>query len=451
MNTNQHDDKLKKGKMLALDGLFSKVKSFFSKKNTEKSPNEKETPQFDRLKEMLDRIDASESPVKIGLVPDEIRADFHTHIRNMAISGFNDGVKRVKSDAHLKIASEKADEFYREFSAHAEYNLEATGREILSKEKIVDSKLKQTKLQHGYQNYLQHHYKFNERGYTLGECLLYSVIFLIIFCADIPLAVETVRRIYPTSIQATSFSFQSIGKNWEAFLTALGLASSSIYIKIWYDEFVGKKYGHTVISSKKFLELFSTEENNYALSEEEKTSIEKHEKHIKIIKTIILIFTLTVIAVLGIFRKYAWMKSQGLVSAIPYDVLSISFVFITLLFSIISGICLSIALNAWTNYNRLKRCKQETIILEKDFLKESKELAALQGEQTKLKVTLSQWTDRNDWIRKVRELLSAYYEIGYTEGLAEPGYYMKDSNFFDRIIQWRETITAKQINKSITS
>lgn len=451
MKKNKNNSNSEKKKAFSLEGLFSRVKSIFTTRSEETKNENEESPQHDSLKEMIDRIDASESPIKVSLIPEDLRSDFHAHVRNMAISGFNDGVKGLKSDAHLKIASEKADKFYREFSAHAEYKSEAVRREIVSKEKIVESKLQQATLHHGYQNYLQHHYKFNERGNTIGESLLYTVIFLIIFMADIPLAVETIRRIYPTYMGERPFSFQSIGEHWEAFLTAVGLASSSIYIKIWYDEFVGKKYGHAVISNKKFLELFSAEDSNGALTEEEKRKIKNHERYIKIIKSIILLFTLTVITVLGIFRKYAWMKSQGIISTIPRDILSVAFVFITLLFSIISGICLSIALNAWTNYNRLRRCKHETNVLEKDYLKESKELAALQGEKAKLEVSVSQWADRDDWIEKVRELLSAYYDIGYNEGLAEPGYYIRHLDFFDRILLWRENITARKISKSATS
>ncbi len=427
--------------------LYEWFKSQF--KPSEKNEDQVTNPVVaDKLKDLTDRIDQSDSPVKLSAVPEEIRSDFHIQIRNMAIAGFNDGVSGTKTDSHLKIAAEKADEFHREFYAHSKGKLETLSNEIHSKQKVVNSKWQQATLHHSYQNYLQHHYKFNERGNTIGEFLLYFLLFGVIFLADIPLAVETVKRLYPTYMTNKQFSLSSIWQNLEALLTAVGLAASSIYIKICYDEFVGKKYGHAVISEKKFVELFNESGSKMEeLTEAEKAKIDKHEKTVKVIKGTIFFFTLVVIVVMGIFRKYAWMQSQHMIGSINSWVLTLAFISLTLMFSIVSGICLSVALNAWTNYKRLRRCKNENTDLEKEFLKESSELAGLQGEHERFVATLEQWGDREAWVTKVREFLAAYYAMGYNEGRSDPGYFMKHLDFFGRVLIWRESFTARKINQ----
>ena len=429
----------------------------------------------DRLKELLERMDGSRRHLDPVLVPQELQDDFHSVARMITVQGFHDGVVRQPSAGARHLAEARSADLHLRCIGMLAAREEELSIEAQSQKEVLEDKRRQVSLHHDYQNYLQHHNKFNERGNTIGEFVLYLICSFLIFVADIPLASEMLKWLLtvPTAADQPFSLFNIHRADLNTFLTAIGIGLSTIYVKIWYDKFVARKYGHSIIAKKKFEALFdkapfafgvksdSAAVDNTApgtapaapsaetLTPADKEAIKRNERIIRIIEVALLVFTLITIAMLGIFRSYAWRAIKEDEYQVPMAVSAATLILVTLLFSVVSGVCLSISLSSLTTYRRLKNCRNEGIALENSFIDKSKNIAVLEGKGAYIKKVSAAVSDESRWKHMVCCLLMAYYESGYKEGTADLGYFMQGLDFFDRLLRWREEAIAGKINTQL--
>ncbi len=408
-------------------------------------PKSPPVPRRETLEQIIQRLIGTAQNKDPILTNTESRAEFEAHAKDMITHGFHEGIVRKPSQIpHNKSASGAAELYARCFAALAE-NVNKLFENVTATRKIANDKGRQMNLHHSYQNYLQHHDKFNERGNTILEFIIYLVCSMIILLADVPLAAEMLKPLFDTPPKMEIHTGRDFLVVYSHYIAAIGISLSTIYIKIYYDEFAGQKFGHTVIAWKKFKELFKDKVEDGSITDKEEEAVMLQSKSVRRIKTVIFRFTLVAIAELGVYRGFAWgaIRAGG---TVPIIVLSITLAVLTLLFAIVSGVCFSIALNVLTTLRRLRRCKKQGEELERSYADEAKKLSERQGAYAYALSLQDTLTKTLGWQNMIRDQFISFYDLGYSEGIVQPGYFMQGLDFFDRLVVFREDSIAVKIN-----
>src|SRR5262249_35965970 len=111
------------------------------------------------------------------------------------------------------------------------------------------------KTKNAYYEKLNRAYQYNHRQFSLLLGFIYGFFALVLVLADIPLALELTKlgfnlKADPNNAISDLFVFNApegfffhtikiLSANWEVVLFATGVAFCTIYIKIFYDDFVG--------------------------------------------------------------------------------------------------------------------------------------------------------------------------------------------------------------------
>lgn len=219
--------------------------------------------------------------------------------------------------------------------------------------------------------------------------VFYSVISIVLIAADIPLA---------RSLTRTAFDLEE----WETWILCLGIAFCTVIFKIVYDEFMSSP-----------LDNFSSQLNQATskgdYTEKQKSRIRINQIVRIVFKVIVLIFTILTIYFLARLRflaidnieKSSTSTSDGFSTLEGFDPLQeiatnsvfaenpsltiTTFIFVTIIFPLIGGICMSMGLQVFNNrnsYNKAKSsfdeassrfsmaAKSSTILIEKKELAE---------------------------------------------------------------------------------
>ena len=202
---------------------------------------------------------------------------------------------------------------------------------------------------------------FKNFSFLLG--FTYLVIALFLIAADIPLAYKL-----------TGDGFRLEFAN--AILMAVGLALSTIYIKIYYDEFVGAPIEEAVTRFKNLKDVEDSDIKKIKWSWRRKV----------VIKTMILLLSIVTILVLGIYRfefykktELGNIKSDELQSVLAGDWTQAAFILVTLLFPIIGGVCASLGISNIQNFVESKKT------IWKAYWKNKKKLNTLENWQNAIK------------------------------------------------------------------
>ena len=448
---------------------FSTVKSFFFGSKDEALSSGDKAEEKDELNELLNSIEPKPGNLMPASVPVEMQEDFADQLKQALVAGFKDGVSGIRSESIVSLAEAEARETFKSYAGTAAGQIDELQEKISGKEILAGYRKKQLELQYDYCKYMLHFYKFNERGNTIGEFIMYFILFLLLFFADIPIGTELLKGLFSGSNSHDPIPFTDLFRpgmfipvivdNWQPLWAAVGISVSTIYFKIVYDEFVGSKYGHSVVSKKRFEELFSGgngessgPRHDPGLTSEEKSEIQKRARQVKQVKIGLLVFTLFALVIVCLFRIYGWqdIDASNEEYTIPVWVIILAMSGLTLLFAIMSGVCLSIALNSLTNYRRTRAIKSQTLILEEEFEKEISSLANLKNEQIKISKNLAAIGSVEDWIKQVTSIFRAYYTLGFNHGILCPGYFMRDKSFFERICFARSEDAARKINNHLS-
>lgn len=432
-----------------LSKAYNKGKDFLKKVIKPSVTTETDKLAMDRrLKNLQERVNESTKHMDPHLVPEEMQPEVHIYVRQLATEGFHDGVIGLKTENCIPIARARA------------YTILTGSIAVLAKKKgelqesiaewraMLDDRKAKLKLHHDYEKYLQHHYKFNERGYSWIEFVIYMVSYLFLFFADLPLAAEMLRHLFAFN----GNSIMPFWEHWNVWAIAIGMGLVTIFIKYCFDDLLGRKYGHAVISHKKFAELFSPEKGGTDLTSEELDEVKRNAKSESRTKKNLLYATIATIIFTGIFRAFAFRASQGAGAVhVPPVIIALAVITIVLLFAVVGGACLSLALTTLINKFRLKRCTNEAADLEKQFAASSKELIRFEGELAYTQAYMDKIEKEQTWENILFNFFMSFYKLGFDEGYANPGYFMQELTFFERVIYWREQAVSGKINADINN
>lgn len=307
---------------------------------------------------------------------------------------------------------------------------------------------------------------------TFSSILLriYLFVAFFLFLADIPLAVELIKNGLDMGFTDSNllkeiseifgkdgnfdFRWQVIFQNWEVFLTAFGVAFFTIYIKIFFDEFLVLQYGDKEIINIKLKNvLFKTlnvENSNSEEVDDILNRIKKSRRKLNVIKILLFILTLGSIFTLALFRAEVYSSIQ-LKLPVDQNVVFCAFLCITLMFPIMSGICLSYGLGYLQNINKFRSVKELQVKSYQDLLAASTKLNTTVHELEAIESELELWSiEKNDeLINKYTEVLLCFYYHGFNAGRYNSDTHTSGLTFYEKIQYWQNKSVAKLINEQI--
>lgn len=308
---------------------------------------------------------------------------------------------------------------------------------------------------------------FDPRSYSPGLAWIYIVVGLVLVFADLPLAYKLITQ---------GFGFNADKESYEILLTALGVSCCTIFIKIMYDEFIGPSFGSPVIGEKYFLSLFDANpEQALTLTDAERKRIRNWKYCRYGIKIAIFVLTIFVIGWLGKFRsvtlnkmdsreqidsrtKAAMKQPVNLFDTAASQVDSVqqkneaiekqatedqknvntpTFILLTLLFPLISGVCFSLGFNFRQNIRAYKDALADLVTAKVGYADCEKEfedaLLISEGWNT----GQSQFNSPT-WKSNFVKRLSILYGYGKTIGRTRPDLMNSIPDLLTIVERWRD-------------
>jgi hypothetical protein len=326
----------------------------------------------------------------------------------------------------------------------------STQRKLNSESKILKTIKKNAerdyRTKHAYYEKLNRAYQYNHRNFSLLLCVIYGFFAFVLVLADIPLALELTRRGFnlksdPNNSIQSLFSLATpdgffvhfakvLTSNWEVVLFATGVAFCTIYIKIFYDDFIGAPLENLI---KKASEAPPANYEEFHLAQDDEVSNDGAEAPPKEalnkedidkqfhrlwrvrfrVKLGVLVVLFSTILVLGYFRY--WVVSANRVADIPAYVTFFTYSLMTLIFPIISGICASLSLSSFHNWSERRKAKKQNSAAREAVMKATDDYRQKAAEREKNEAFIN-WLRHEDTIKHLKNYLVRCYGSGYKFG-----------------------------------
>jgi hypothetical protein len=366
--------------------------------------------------------------------------------------GRRDGALGVQHNNIARIALVAAQELFRHIYVILKGRVAALKAEMEIKENILKYEEQRHRREQAYYDYVQYLYRFFPRSHSILLFVLYLFFAIALIAADIPLALQLIGKGFNlgSSEDETGFEYlfsgdfwKIISLNWETVVTALGVALCSIYIKIFYDEFVGTPYANRMMTYNRFLEENGMQDLAEAKGLKE---IKREHRSKSAWKIALFVITMLSITLLAFFRlNTATANKQFEVNFFSGG----AFVAITLLFPLIGGICLSHALNNLQNLVRLRRARVSCNQCRRALEKALTVFTVVKKNYEDLAAADDRLGNEEKMVDEYKNYLSAFYERGYGIGSMQPEKYATGEDFFTKVVEWRNIAVARKINHQI--
>jgi hypothetical protein len=390
-----------------------------------------------------------------------IRLGLHKRIsashKYMYEMGRRDGALGVSLTNLADIARATAQEIFRHIYIIIKGSLAAMLAEKDTRKGIMEYEDGYHQRDLAYYDYVKYQYRFFPRSYSWGLFVFYLVVAIALIIADIPPALKLIQEgfnlsessdpdmTFPHLFSEGNF-WKIIALNWETVTTAVGIAFCTVYIKIFYDDFIGTPYASNMMTFKRFVEenqlssTVLTDANMY-------DDIRRESRNKRIWKMALAIFTVLSIIVLALFRLEVAKKAES------FDASFISgaaFVMVTLLFPVIGGICLSHALTNAQNRIRLHGARHKCTRSRKTYLAAVAEYTITQKRYEDLAAAEQRLCDEERMVNEYVQYLVAFYRRGFSTGGMQPEKYTRGEDFYTKILEWRNTAVSRNINHHIS-
>lgn len=360
------------------------------------------------------------------------------------IAGEADGALEQKSYAITDIVKTRVLQIqaYLESIFRGEYD--RADADVINKTQKFENAKTEHDAQKEYAGDLKARYRKNYKDFSRGMGWVYLIAAFLLVAADYPLALKLTRD-----------GFQLV-EWWATPLMSLGLALCTLYIKIYYDEFIGSAAEQSVT---RFTDMKGVREN----SDINKVKWSWWAK--SFVKTVILGLSIGTIITLGFFRFQVYeptLRAQvpdpSLVSNYVNSLTKAAFILITLLFPLIGGVCASLGVD------RLQNSREDRTIDEKCKKTESAKLNAsqeLEDAKKRRRVCLSylKWCGKNiddpeggkvedsensDFVEDYTLYFLACYTHGYERGMTLKNL---ESDTFTKADEFRKRMVAQKAAK----
>lgn len=369
-----------------------------------------------------------------------VEEEFFHSVRFMFAAGFRDGIagiKKIRNTEMVLIAKNRASRLFKLAHAvlsgrasEAESNLKAK-EELKNRKKSIDTE------QHEQLNILEYYRSHHPKSYNKWWAIICIVCGLVLVAADIPLSIKLFE---------IGFDFTN---TWESFLPAIGVSFCTVFIKIYYDYYIGEKYGSSLIIQAKYKSLHQ----KISIDEEHlKDKIKREQQSKRWWHNGILVLTVSGIVILGFFRV-ASAKLQGFdfskdqQEGMPALLYALTFIFLTLIFPVISGVCFSIGLSGFQNISRYKHTKKCCDETEEMFIKSLEEFTAAQKDMTDIESLKKKWNEA-EMGEGYQDIFLSYYDYAYKLGMVNP-YIENNGDLYDIVQDWRNNALTRKTNNHL--
>jgi len=372
----------------------------------------------------------------------DVGADFMKSGHYAGLWGMREPEIGDLAEMHVRITKSLIDE-------ECESNQRKLSSQVKILETIKDNAERDYDDKNAYYEKLKRAYQYNPRQFSLVLGCIYGFVALVLVLADIPLALELTRDGFNLKMDLDNaigdlfqfgtpdgffHFFRVLTSNWEVFFLATGVAFCTIYIKIFYDDFIGVPLENLL---KKASEPPTTDYEEWNLRKTERpanngvadipTEAFTDKKQITarfnrlwwcrfVVKLFILLTLLFTIGVLGTFR-YQVIVANGI--APPTYTTLFTFCLMTMIFPIISGICASLSLSSFHNwYARLKAAIQNALA-RKTLIRATDEFRVKLEEEERNSGFIN-WLADPETIDQLRNYLIRCYESGFKFGYLYP-------------------------------
>jgi len=361
--------------------------------------------------------------------------------------GVNDPNLEETAALHVRITKSLIDEKCQSNQRELESQVEILKRINTNANCEYDAK-------NGYYGMLNRAYRYSNRQFSLTLGFIYGFFSVVLVFADIPMALELSRRGFNLNAEEQSgiadlFAFGTqegfvfhfvkvLTVNWEVVVLATGIAFCTIYIKIFYDDFIGVPLENLIKKASEspradYEEIYpagtedaSKEPSAKVDEDEEEASIKKKQITDRFnrlwwwrffVKLTVLLVLFSTILVLGYFR-YSVITSPRIADISPAAIF-LTYSLLTLIFPIISGICASLSLNSFHNWREMRKAAKEKVAAEKAALDASDLLRVKEKEKESNKSFL-EWLSKEETIGQLTNYLIYCYKSGYQFGYLYP-------------------------------
>ncbi len=328
-------------------------------------------------------------------------------------SGVEDGKLEINPHLIVDFISYNAKQLQSYISGVFKGKKNAAQTTQLARETTLKAVEKDLENQKKYTEAIEKKYRFDYKDFALFIGILYIIFSLGFLIADFPLS---------RLIVVQGFEIEAI----ESWLLTIGITLIGVYFKIWWDEFINPAVEKFITKNDPInLEGFET------LSEEDKNNnktnilvIKRHRTARVILKTSILLLALGTIGILGYFRYIVYLDTTFTLAnnPIPPALQSFwaiaGFIFISLLFPFLGGICLSIGTDKIQNWKERRKAKRELKEKEREF---SRALQAKEEAKKELDVSTEylNWCTSTQFTEDCINLFTSRYNRGYEIGLTK--------------------------------
>ena len=302
----------------------------------------------------------------------------------------------------------------------------------------------------GYYEKLNRAYQYNHRQFSLLLGVIYSFFAFVLVLADIPLALELTKEglnlksdetsairdlfAYGTEEGFVMHFIKVLTVNWEVVLFATGVAFCTIYIKIFYDDFIGvplenliKKASESPRADYEELHLAETRQTatNGTPAGENQTANKKDRITGEFdrlwwwrfrVKLFVLVILFATIVVLGFFR---YSVTRWGVGEVPPVVMLFTYTSLTLLFPIVSGICASLALNCFHNWRERRKAETQNRDARAAVITATDEYRVKKEEQERNSGFIA-WLAKDETVPQLTQYLVRCYNSGFKFGYLHP-------------------------------
>ncbi len=371
--------------------------------------------------------------------------------------GRRDGALGVSLTNLADIASATAQEIFRHIYVIIKGSLAAMLAEKDTRQGIMDYDDTCHQRDLAYYDYVKYQYRFFPRNYSWILFFFYTFIAIALIIADIPLALKLIQEGFNLSgstEEAKTFPYlfsdgkfwQIIALNWETVTTAAGISLCTVYIKIFYDDFIGTPYANKMMTFKRFVEDNKLQ-SNILTDEDMYDSINRENRYKRIWKMGLAGFTVLAIVVLALFRLEVAKEADAFDSSF---ISGAAFVMITLLFPVIGGICLSHALTNAQNMIRLHGAQHKCTRSRKVYLTAVAQYTIAQKRYEDMVAAEQRLCDEDRMVNEYQGYLIAFYKRGFSTGGMQPEKYTRGEDFYSKILEWRNIAVSRNINHHIS-
>lgn len=398
--------------------------------------------------------------------------------------GFKDGVMGIEKGLAEEVAKAHATNLVEWVRSVAQGQLKMFQSEAEVKKNIVDDENYRYQASKEHLTEMTHQYHKHPRSFSWVLFFLYFSIAIFLIFADLPLAKILTEKGFDLEVGANT-----------TWLLIIGIALCAVYIKIYFDDYIGTPLGFYVTQFKKIPGIIGDRKRKKKAKENdspgEKTAaaqeaaadrktmkkerLDAELRHVWweywvkfAVKTAILFLSLYTIWVLGEFRyqnisdserniimEYVnWVvsnmkKDSAITVEHAFNITLLAFRLITLLFPVIGGVCLSLAMTNLQNIWRFWRAKRDYNARQKRFLKAQDGFNDATKKAEDFEGILDEW--KKEYLEKHLERFTVFfhswYLLGYQNGIVLPDYFDPAADLYTQVETLRRRAVARRTQK----